>query len=128
MQRKIFDFLRGFVILIMFYITSFCIVKALHLMLPPAILGLMLFAAALISGIIKEEWINSASNFLIKYMGLFIVPFMGALILYKSILIKNWFVILFVIFITTTLLIVTIGLFVEHGLRFLELHKIRKSR
>ncbi len=128
MLKKIFDFTRGLLILIIFYIISALAIKIFHIMLPPAILGLVLFAGALITGIIKEAWIETASNFLIKYMAMFIVPFMGGLIIYKSLLLKNWFVILLVIFITTTLLIVTTGLFVEYGLKFLKLHRMRKTR
>ena len=124
MLKKIFNFTRGLLILVLFYFISLFAVKALHLMLPPAILGLVLFAAALILGVIKEEWIEDASNFLIKYMAMFIVPFMGGLVVYKSLLLKNWFVILLVIFITTTLLIVATAFFVEYGLKSF----VRKTR
>ncbi len=128
MLKTIFDYTRGLVILVTFYVISAFIIKLFNIMLPPAILGLALLAAALISGIIKEEWIEKTSNFLIKNMAMFLVPLMGGLIVYKSLLFKNWFVILLVIFITTTLLIVSIGLFVEYGLKFLELHKMRKTK
>lgn len=51
---------------------------------------------------------------------MFIVPFMGGLVVYKSLLIKNIFVILFVTFTTTTLLIVLTGLFVDNGLKLMR--------
>lgn len=128
MLKKFFDLLRGFIILVSFYILSSFIVKTLHIMLPPAILGLVLFAISLIFGIIKEKWIETCSKFLIKYMAMFIVPLMGGLVVYKTLLFKNWFVILLVIFLTTTLLIITTGLFVDLGLKYLKLHKIRKLK
>ncbi len=53
-------------------------------------------------------------------MAMFIVPFMGGLVVYKSLLVKNIFVILFVTFTTTTLLIIITGLFVEFGLKFMR--------
>ena len=112
--------MRGFVILVMFYIASLFIVKALHIMFPPTILGLILFSICLVKGIIKEEWIETTSNILIKNMAMFIVPFMGGLVVYKSLLIKNIFVILFVTFTTTTLLIVLTGLFVDSGLKWMR--------
>lgn len=127
MFKNIFDFIRGFIILFSFYFISFFIVKFLHIAFPPTILGLILFAAALILGIIKEEWIKKTSDILIKNMAMFIVPFMGGLVVYKSLLLKNWFVILLVIFITTTVLIILTGLFVDLGLKYLELYKLRKS-
>lgn len=89
-------------------------------MLPPAILGLILFAVSLVLGIVKEEWIETTANVLIKNMAMFIVPFMGGLVVYKSLLVKNIFVILFVTFTTTTLLIIITGLFVEFGLKFMR--------
>ncbi len=89
-------------------------------MLPPAILGLILFAVSLVLGIVKEAWIETTANVLIKNMAMFIVPFMGGLVVYKSLLVKNIFVILFVTFTTTTLLIIITGLFVEFGLKFMR--------
>lgn len=127
MFKNIFDFIRGFIILFSFYFISSFIVKFLHIAFPPTILGLILFAAALILGIIKEEWIKKTSDILIKNMAMFIVPFMGGLVVYKSLLLKNWFVILLVIFITTTVLIILTGLFVDLGLKYLKLYKLRKS-
>lgn len=97
----------------------------LHISFPPAILGLILFAFALIEGIIKENLIKDICNFFINNMAMFLVPFLAGLIVYKSLLIKNWLAILIVIFITTTLIIVTTGLFVEWGIKFLRLHKIK---
>ncbi len=120
MLKQIYYFLRGFAILVMFYIISLFIIKSLHIMLPPAILGLILFAVSLVLGIVKEAWIETTANVLIKNMAMFIVPFMGGLVVYKSLLVKNIFVILFVTFTTTTLLIIITGLFVEFGLKFMR--------
>ena len=119
----VYKFIIGLLILIGFYFISYFIVKLLHISLPPAILGLILFAIALIQGIIKEDWIKLVCDFLIKNMAMFIVPFLGGLIAYKSLLMKNWLVILIVIFVTTTLTIVITGLFVEWGIKLLRLQK-----
>ncbi len=113
-------FLAGFGILFFIYYVSFYLVKLTGISFPPAILGLILFTMALFTGIIKEEWVESASNFLLKNMAVLFVPFVVGLIVYKDILIKNWLSILLVIFVTTTVIIVSIGLFVEHGLKFLN--------
>lgn len=123
---QILDFLIGFVVLTLFYLVSSFIVRFLHIPLPPAILGLILFAFCLIQGIIKEEWIKSSCEFLINNMAMFLVPFLAGLIVYKSLLMKNWLVILVVIFVTTTLVIVATGLFVEWGIKFLRLHKMKE--
>lgn len=115
--KYIFEFGRGFVILISFYFISYIIVSFFKIPIPPAILGLILFAFALIQGLVKEKWVELVCNFMLKNMAMFLVPFVGGLIVYKSLLAKNWMVIFLVIFITTTLVITVTGLFVEYGLK-----------
>ena len=127
MLNKAGIFVIGFSILFIFYFVSLVIVKLIHIPLPPAILGLILFAFVLIQGYIKEEWIKPACDLLINNMAMFLVPFIAGLILYKSLLLKNWLVIFLVIFLVSTLTIVITGLFVEWGLKFLRLHKIKKA-
>lgn len=123
--KRFFNFIIGFLILIGFYFLSFYILKLLHIAFPPAILGLILFSFALIEGIIKESWIKDACEFLINNMAMFLVPFIGGLIVYKSLLIKNWLVILVVIFISTAVIIAVTGLFTELGIKILRLNKIK---
>lgn len=125
--KTTWNFILGFLILICFYFISYFIVKLLNISIPSTILGLILFAAALVSGIIKEEWIKPTCDFLIKNMAMFLVPFLGGLIVYKSLLMKNWLAILIVIFVTTTLTIVITGLFVEWGMKLLRLYKYRRN-
>ncbi len=124
-EKQFFNFIIGFLILIGFYFLSFYILKLLHIAFPPAILGLILFSFALIEGIIKESWIKDACEFLINNMAMFLVPFIGGLIVYKSLLMKNWLVILVVIFISTTVIIAVTGLFVEWGIKLLRLNKMK---
>lgn len=126
-MKKTKNIILGLGILLCFYYLSILLTSFLHIKLPPAILGLVLFAIFLVKGWIKEEWIKDISNFLINNMAMFIVPFIGGLVIHKNILINNWLVILLVIFLTTTFTIVFTGLFVEHGLKALRLYKMRKS-
>ena len=127
MLKKVWNLIIGFIILFAFYFISLIIVKLIHMPLPPAILGLILFAIALIQGYIKEEWIKIACDLLIKNMAMFLVPFMAGLIVYKSLLLKNWLVIFLVIFVVSTLTILITGLFVEWGLKLLRLYNIKKA-
>ena len=126
MIKNFCKFSLGMLIMLFFYFLSYSIVKIFHLPLPPAILGLILFALSLIFGIIKEEWIEITANWLINNMAMFLIPFWGALILYQNLLSKNAFVILLVVFLTTTLIIVFTGLFVEYGIKFLRLWRMKK--
>lgn len=126
--KKILNMLFGFFILIAFYFLSDFIVKFFNLALPSAILGLILFALSLIFGIIKESWIKNACDFLINNMAMFLVPFVGRLIVYKELLAKNWFLIFIVVFLTTSAVILIVGLFVEWGIKFLKIHKIKEAK
>ena len=126
--KTFYNYIIGFLILIGFYFISYFIIKLVNVALPPAILGLILFAIALTQGIIKENLVKPICEFLIKNMAMFLAPFLGGLIAYKAILMKNWIVILVVVFITTTITIVITGLFVEWGIKFLRIHKINKLK
>lgn len=126
MAKKILKFCVGLGILISFYFLALGIIKYTHLRIPPAILGLILFASSLISGIVKEDWIKQTSEFFLKYMALLFVPFIVGLVVYQSVLLKNWISIAVVIFFATVLTIVFTGLFVEYGIKFLRLHRMRK--
>ena len=128
MVKSILNFTLGFIILIGFYYVSLFVLHFIPVAFPPAILGLILFAIALICGIIKEEWIEKTCNWLIKNMAMFLLPFLGGLVAYQELITKNLVPILLVIFVTTTLGIVLTGLIIEYGLAFLRLHHIRSKK
>ncbi len=126
--NSVFDFIFGFLILLIFYFISFYLLRLLKINFPPAVIGLVLFSLALILGIVKEKRIKSACNFLINNMAMFLVPFIVGLISYKAILEKNFLIIFLAVFLVTTFVIVTVGLFVENGLKYLRLYRIRKLK
>ena len=126
-MKKILNFTGGIVILLCFYFLSLGILYVVHIQFPPTILGLILFAVALISGIIKEGWIKTASEWLINNMAMFLLPFIAGLVAYQVLIIKNLIPILLVIFVTTTVIIVLTGLFIEYGTAFVRLKHWRKN-
>lgn len=126
MIKKIANFILGIGILIIYYFISLVIIKYTHLRMPPAILGLILFASSLIGGIIKEDWIKSTCEFFLKNMAMLFVPFIAGLVVYQSVLLKNWVSIAVVIFFATTFTIILTGLFVEYGIKLLRIHRMRK--
>lgn len=128
MIKSVFNFTLGFIILMCFYYLSIFILHVIPIKFPPTILGLILFATAMICGIIKEKWIEKTCNWLIKNMAMFLLPFLGGLVAYQNLIIKNLIPILLVIFITTTLGIVLTGLIIEYGLAFLRLYHIRGKK
>lgn len=120
MLNRAEKFFIGLGILFGYYILGVCILKFVHIMLPPAILGLVLFAISLSLGIIKAEWVSTTCEFFLKNMAILFVPFLGGLIVYQSVLMRHWLEIMAIVFITTTLVIVCTGLFVEYGIRWVK--------
>src|SRR5699024_105133 len=59
-----------------------------HLMIPGSVIGLVLLFILLISGIVKEKYIRSGANFMMKHLVLFFVPatvgIMGYIDLFKG--------------------------------------------
>lgn len=127
MIKKTFEFILGFLILFGFYFLSALVIKVLKITFPPAILGLMLFATALISGIIKENWIKTSVDFIMKYLPMLFIPFIVGIVAYKNLLMQNLPAVLVVIFITTIATIVGTGVFVEYGIKFLRLWRMKHN-
>ena len=125
MVGKFFKFLLGMAILFAIYYVSFFILKLTEIKLPPAILGLVLFAWGLSVGVIKEDWVKDAVDFMLKNMPVLFVPFIVGIVLYKSVLTENLIAICLVVLFSTTLTIVGTGLFVEYGVKLLRLHRMR---
>ena len=126
MIQKFFKLLRGFFIIAIFSASSIIIVKSLQIKIPASVIGLILFMLSLLLGIIKEDWIKDSCNILIKNMSLCIVPFVGGVIVYKQLVWENIAVISLVVFIATAFSIVLTGVFVEYGLKYLRLRRIKK--
>lgn len=127
MVKKIFDFIFGFIILFGFYYISLFIVNVTHIVFPPAVLGLILFSLSLVFGIIKEKWVETSVNFILKYMALLFVPFVVGLTEYKGLIMKNMLAIILVVLVATTLTIVVTGVFAEYGIKYLRLFKMRNK-
>lgn len=66
--------MRGLAILLGFQLAGFFLRELLHVPLPPNVIGLILFTAALFLGIVKLAWVEEAATFLLKHMFLFFAP------------------------------------------------------
>lgn len=72
--------MTGFAILLLFNFFGFLLHDYAHVPLPANVIALILFVLALFSKIVKVEWVESASQFLLKHMSLLFVPaFIGIL-------------------------------------------------
>lgn len=62
----------------------------LGLTLPGSIAGMLIFAALLKSGIVKEHRVKSAADFLVRYMSVFFIPPGVGLICYFGLIRAQW--------------------------------------
>ncbi|MCZ8513121.1 CidA/LrgA family protein [Paenibacillus filicis] len=65
----------GFTIVLLYYFIGLLLQTAFHLPLPANVIGLILFTLSLFLRIVKVEWVEEASAFLIRHMLLFFAPF-----------------------------------------------------
>lgn len=76
---------------------------------PSSILGMLLLTALLKVGVVKLEWVETTSNFLVKNMGFFFVPPGVALMLYLDIIRAELLPIVVATVLSTMLVLVTTG-------------------
>ena len=68
----------GFLILVGFQLGGIGLHR-LGVPLPSGVLGLLLFTAALATGIVRLEWVERTADFLIRHMMLLFIPLMAGL-------------------------------------------------
>lgn len=128
MKLRVFKIIVGFLIICTVQFICNCLVKTFNLIIPTPILGLIVFAFFLQLNIIKQSWIEDVCNLLLKIMPLLFVPLFVGIISYYGIIEKNLIPILLNIVLTTTFVLILTALFVENVIKFVRLHKMRKSK
>ena len=93
---------------------------------PAPILGIIILFTLLKIGVIKENWIEDFCNFMLKNMILFFIPIFVGIMTYVDIISKNFLAIIMTIFITTTLVMVVVGLFSYNVIKFQRLKRMKK--
>src|SRR5699024_12183575 len=87
-----------------------------HLMIPGSVIGLVLLFILLISGIVKEKYIRSGANFMMKHLVLFFVLATVGILGYIDFF-KGNVVFLFVITIVITFLVLIVSGFVSQKMQ-----------
>lgn len=64
----------GFSVLLTFYALGIVLQAAFHIPVPANVIGMILFTLCLFLRLVKIEWVEEASEFLIKHMLLLFVP------------------------------------------------------
>ncbi|MFI3315604.1 MAG: CidA/LrgA family protein [Rikenellaceae bacterium] len=66
--------IRSSAIILGYYFLGVAISRLIAGVLPGSIIGMLLLFISLVFGWVKEQWIQPAVNFLLKYMVLFFLP------------------------------------------------------
>ncbi|UUZ79264.1 CidA/LrgA family protein [Paenibacillus sp. P26] len=76
----------GFAVLLLYYFIGLALQTVFQLPLPANVIGLILFTLSLFLRIIKVEWVEEASAFLVRHMMLFFAPFVvGTMVFFQLI-------------------------------------------
>lgn len=103
------DFLRGFTILVGVFFAG----DGLHRLgipVPGGVLGMLLFYAALLTGVVKLRWVERASGFLLRNMVLLFVPLTVGLMDMGSILSRQSLTIVASLLVSFLAVLITTGL------------------
>jgi len=82
--------MRGLAILLFFNFAGVILHHWAYVPLPGSVLGLILFAAGLFSGIVKLQWVESTSHLLLRHMLLFFAPVVVGAMALSGILRRQW--------------------------------------
>ncbi|MBQ4647098.1 MAG: CidA/LrgA family protein [Candidatus Gastranaerophilales bacterium] len=113
------------IIFLILYLSNF-ILDLAKIALPAPILGIIILFSLLKTSLVKEEWIKDFCNFMLQNMILFFIPVFVGIINYTDIISKNFLAIIMTIFITTSLVIISVGLFTYNIIKFQRLKRRRK--
>lgn len=81
--------IRGIIVLLAFYGAGVLLAKWLHIPLPGNIIGMLMLTLALTTGVVKLDWVEQASELLIRHMMLFFVPILVGVASYLGIIADN---------------------------------------
>lgn len=77
---------RGLAVIFGFYFVGEFVSNALNLTIPGSVLGMILLAAALFSGIVRAEWVEREAEFFVRHMSILFVPPGAGVILYLDLI------------------------------------------
>jgi holin-like protein len=112
--KLIVDFLRGFLIIMLFLALGKVISAYLPVPFPASIIGLILLFIALSTSLVKAEWITLSGDFILKYMALLFIPIGAGLVNYFDLLLSHWLAIVCSLLFTTLFIMLVVGHFFQY--------------
>ncbi|MBS4202425.1 CidA/LrgA family holin-like protein [Bacillus sp. FJAT-49732] len=104
-------------LLYLIFLIGSWIQKSLNLFIPGSIIGMFLLFVMLMTGIFKQGWIEKGSILLIKYLPLLFLPVTVGIISFPELLNIKGIQLIFVILISTALVMISTGMLSQRLLR-----------
>lgn len=82
--------MRGLAILLFFNLLGMVLHSIAHVPLPDSVIGMILFSASLMLGIVKLEWVEQTSSILLRHMLLFFAPIIVGVIPFLPQIRQEW--------------------------------------
>lgn len=124
-MKKFLNFIFGLILIFLINYLSAFILKTFNIPFPSPILGIIILFTLLKTKLLKEELVQSFCDFILKYMILFFIPLFVGLISFMPIIIKNFLSIIMTILITTTLVMISVGLSYEWIVKLKRLYRMK---
>ena len=121
------NFILGLGIIFCILYLSKIVLDVFNIAFPAPILGIIILFSLLKIGLIKEDWIKDFCNFMLKNMILFFIPIFVGIISYEDLISKNFLAIIMTIVVTTTLVMVIVGLFSYNIIKYQRLNRRRSK-
>jgi len=96
-------------ILFLFYWLGTWIAQTFHLFIPGSVIGMILFLAALLSGLFKPRWAEEGASLLIRHLPLLFLPITVGAIEYLDLFKGSGIWIVIIVLVSTGIVLVTGG-------------------
>jgi holin-like protein len=91
------------------YYLSTLVVKTFHVPLPGSVLGMIILFVLLSAGIIKEQWLTSATTPLLKHLSFFFIPIAVELMEWGDLFLQKGYLLFLPLVVSLLVALVTTG-------------------
>lgn len=114
---KFYPFVLQLSVLIAFWAVGSAIQQVFHLAVSGAIIGLLLLLVALLTGILKAQWIATAAGGMLKHLVLFFIPCVVGLIQYHDLFMSHGLQLIVTVLLSTLCVLVVTAYSVYLGFK-----------
>lgn len=97
-----------FLLWLIYYLSTLC-VATFHLPIPGSVLGMITLFTLLSTGLIKEQWLSTVANPLLKHLAFFFIPIAVGLMEWGDLFLEKGYLLFFPLVISTLVALLTTG-------------------